>query len=87
MENKIEKTQASIQKLKVKIVKQQKAIDKKYNDFKARIKALYIAGSLTSMQVLLTSKDFSDYLTKLEMVRKVSAKDNAAIAEMQRLAE
>lgn len=87
LENKIEDTQNSIEKLKVKIDKQQKAIDKKYNDFKARIKALYIAGSLTSMQVLLTSEDFSDYLTKLELVRKVSAKDNAAIEEMQRLAE
>ena len=87
LEAKIEETQASIEALKIKIVKQQKAIDKKYNEFKSRIKALYIAGSLTSMQVLLTSEDFSDYLTKLEMVRKVSAKDNAAIAEMQRLAE
>lgn len=86
LEAKIEDTQNSIEDLKVKIDKQQKAIDKKYNDFKARIKSLYIAGSLTNMQVLLTSEDFSDYLTKLELVRKVSAKDNAAIAEMQRLA-
>ncbi|MBQ6380492.1 MAG: peptidoglycan DD-metalloendopeptidase family protein [Clostridia bacterium] len=87
LEEKIVETQDSIEKLKKKIKKQQQAIDKKYNDFKSRIKALYIAGSLTSMQVLLTSEDFSDYLTKLEMVRKVSAKDNAAIEEMQRLAE
>ena len=87
LEAKIEDTQNSIEELKIKIDKQQKAIDKKYNDFKARIKSLYIAGSLTSMQVLLTSEDFSDYLTKLELVRKVSAKDNAAIEEMQRLAE
>lgn len=86
LETKITETQESIDALKVKIDKQQKAIDKKYNDFKARIKALYIAGSLTNMQVLLTSEDFSDYLTKLEMVRKVSAKDNAAISEMQQLA-
>ena len=87
LEAKIEDTQNSIEALKVKIDKQEKAIDKRYNEFKARIKSLYIAGSLTSMQVLLTSEDFSDYLTKLEMVRKVSAKDNAAIEEMQRLAE
>ena len=84
LEEKIVETQDSIEKLKKKIKKQQQAIDKKYNDFKSRIIALYLAGSLTSMQVLLTSEDFSDYLTKLEMVRKVSAKDNAAIEEMQR---
>lgn len=86
LESKITQTEKSIKELKIKIDKQQKAIDKKYNDFKARIKALYIAGSLTNMQVLLTSEDFSDYLTKLEMVRQVSARDNAAIEEMQRLA-
>ena len=86
-EAKIDDTQKSIEALKVKIDKQQKAIDKKYNEFKSRLKALYVAGSLTNMQVLLTAEDFSDYLTKLEMVRKVSEKDNAAIEEMQRLAE
>lgn len=87
LEAKITKTEKSINDLKIKIDKQQKAIDKRYNDFKVRLKALYIAGSLTNMQVILTSEDFSDYLTKLELVRQVSERDNAAIEEMQRLAE
>ena len=87
LEAKITKTEKSIKELKIKIDKQQKAIDKRYNDFKVRLKSLYIAGSLTNMQVILTSADFSDYLTKLELVRQVSERDNAAIEEMQRLAE
>ena len=87
LEAKITKTEKSIKDLKIKIDKQQKAIDKRYNDFKVRLKALYIAGSLTNMQVILTSEDFSDYLTKLELVRQVSQRDNEAIEEMQKLAE
>ncbi len=86
LEAKIVKTENSIKKLKVEIKKQEEAIKKRYNEFKARLKSLYIAGSLTSMQVLLTAEDFSDYLTKLELVRQVGERDNAAIAEMERLA-
>ena len=87
LEAKITKTEKSIKDLKKKIDKQQKAIDKRYNEFKVRLKSLYIAGSLTNMQVILTSEDFSDYLTKLELVRQVSRRDNDAIEEMQKLAE
>lgn len=86
LETKITKTEKSIKKLKVQIKKQEDAIKKRYDEFKARLKALYIAGSLTSMQVLLTAEDFSDYLTKLELVRQVGERDNAAIEEMQRIA-
>lgn len=87
LQNKIEKTTAEIKNLDIKIAKQQKLIDKKYSDFKERLKALYIAGSLTSMQVLFSSGDFSEYLTRLEMIRRVSQKDNEAIDEMTKLAE
>ena len=87
LEAKITKTENSIKKLKVQIKKQEDAIKKRYNEFKARLKALYIAGSLTSMQVLLTAEDFSDYLTKLELVRQVSESDNKAIDEMEKMAQ
>lgn len=87
LEAKIVKTENSIKKLKIQIKKQEDAIKKRYSEFKARLKSLYIAGSLTSMQVLLTAEDFSDYLTKLELVRQVSERDNAAISEMQKMAE
>lgn len=87
LEGKITKTENSIKKLKIQIKKQEDAIKKRYNEFKARLKALYIAGSLTSMQVLLTAEDFSDYLTKLELVRQVSESDNKAIDEMEKMAQ
>ena len=68
-----------------KIEKQQKLMDKKYNDFCERLKSLYIAGSMSSLQVLLTCEDFSDYLTRLEMVTKIGEKDAATISELENI--
>lgn len=87
LEKRISATEASISKLNKQIKKQEDDIKQKYEAFKARIKALYISGNLTNVQVLLTSEDFSDYLTKLEMVQQVSKRDNASIDEMEKMAQ
>ena len=81
----IEKLQKQIAAYQVKIEKQQKLMDKKYNEFCARLKSLYIAGSMSSLQVLLTAEDFSDYLTRLEMVTKIGEKDAATIHELEEI--
>ena len=79
----ITKLQKQIADYQVKIEKQQKLMDQKYNAFCSRLKSLYIAGSVSSLQVLLTSKDFSDYLTRLEMVTKIGERDAATIQELE----
>ena len=81
----IDKLQAQIKAYQKKIDKQQALMDKKYNDFCERLKSLYIAGSMSSLQVLLTCEDFSDYLTRLEMVTKIGEKDAATIAELENI--
>jgi len=60
-------------------------MDRKYNEFCERLKSLYIAGSMSSLQVLLTCEDFSDYLTRLEMVTKIGEKDAATISELENI--
>ena len=81
----INKLDKQIKIYTIKINKQQALMDKKYNEFCGRLKAIYISGSMSSLQVLLTCEDFSDYLTRLEMITKVSEKDSAVIAELERL--
>ncbi|MBQ6380491.1 MAG: peptidoglycan DD-metalloendopeptidase family protein [Clostridia bacterium] len=83
VQGEIEKLQGQIADYQVKIEKQQKRMDKKYSDFCARLKSLYIAGSMSSLQVLMTSKDFSEYLTRLEMVKKIGEMDADAIKELE----
>ena len=83
----INRLQKEINAYQKKINKQQALMDKKYNEFCGRLKSLYIAGSMSSLQVLLTSEDFSDYLTRLEMIKKIGDKDAAAISELEKILE
>lgn len=82
VQKQIDKLEKQIMAYEVKIDKEQKEMDTKYNAFCKRLKALYISGSMSSLQVLLTCDDFSDYLTRLEMVTKVADKDSVAIQEL-----
>ena len=81
----IDKLDRQIKAYTVKINKQQALLDKRYKEFCGRLKAIYISGSMSSLQVLLTCDDFSDYLTRLEMVTKVADKDAATIEELEDL--
>ena len=84
LESDIIDTIEDIQKLQQVIEEQQKKIDKLYNDFKGRLKSIYMSGSFTDIQALLTADTFMDYLTRSEMIKAVSAKDAAAIKKMQK---
>lgn len=81
----IDELQKQIATYQIKIDNQQKLMDTKYNEFCVRLKSLYIAGSMSSLQVLLTCTDFSDYLTRLEMVTKIGEKDAATIKELEEI--
>lgn len=83
VQSQINKLKNQINAYQKKINKQQALMDKKYNDFCERLKSLYIAGSMSSLQVLLTCEDFSDYLTRLEMVTKIGEKDAKTIKELE----
>ncbi|MBR2591041.1 MAG: peptidoglycan DD-metalloendopeptidase family protein [Clostridia bacterium] len=83
LETDIIDTIEDIQKLQAQIEKQQENVDKLYNNFKGRLKSIYMSGSYTDIQALLMAEDFVDYLTKSEMIKAVSEKDAAAIQEMQ----
>ncbi|MBQ6380493.1 MAG: peptidoglycan DD-metalloendopeptidase family protein [Clostridia bacterium] len=84
LETNIIDTIANIQKLEQFIQLQQKKIDAMYNGFKGRLKSLYMSGSYTDIQALLTSDTFMDYLTRSEMIKAVSEKDAQAIRAMQK---
>lgn len=49
-----------------------------------RLKAIYIAGDVSSLEVILGAKDFSDFLDKLQIVEYVSNYDEELINKIQR---
>ncbi len=82
VQKEIDKLENEIMKLEKNIDEEQALMDLRYSEFCERLKALYIAGSMNSFQVLMECEDFSDYLVRLEMINKVSAKDAAVIENL-----
>lgn len=84
LESTIIKTIEQIKTLEDEINELQAEIDNMFNQFKGRLKAIYMSGSYTDIQALLGSDTFADYLTRSEMIKAVSKKDSAAIQKMQK---
>ena len=75
----ITKTEAKIEKTQADIDKKQADFDKTYAEYCQRLRAMYISGSASSIEVLLTSNDISSILTRSQMIKSVSEKDSAAL--------
>ena len=73
------------------IAEKQKQIDAANKEIEAnmdvlrqRIKTIYISGDVSSLEIILGAKDFSDFLDKLQLVEYVSNHDEALIKEVQK---
>lgn len=82
----IKESHAEIEKINKRISKKQKAIKKakadietQINALKKRIRAIYMAGDTTSLEIILGAKDFGDFVDKLELVKTLSDYDRKLI--------
>ena len=71
----IEKTEAEIESLQLQIEEQQAQFEEDYALYAERMKAMYVSGSMSVIEILLTSEDLSQFLTRLEMISRVSKQD------------
>ena len=69
---KIEKTAADIEETQRQIDQKQKEFDATYAEYCQRLRAMYISGSASTLEVLLTCSDLSSLLTRSEMIKSVS---------------
>ena len=58
-------------------------IETNMNILRKRIKTIYIAGDVSSLEIILGAKDFTDFLDKVQLVKSVSNHDEELIAEIQ----
>lgn len=72
----IKSIEAEIQKIQNQIAEKQKAFDKTYEEYCQRLRAMYVSGSVSNLEVLLTCSDISSILTRSEMIRSVSKQDS-----------
>ena len=67
------------------IEKKQAEIDKGIEDFKQRLRAMYIAGSDSYTTMLLESDSFYDILMRLELIKRVAHHDDTIIDNLTKL--
>lgn len=85
----IDAVSAKMKKTEAEIAKTQKDIDAKQAEFKEiydvycqRLRAMYISGNVSTLEVLLESEDMSSVLTRAEMVRSIAKQDSKTLDEL-----
>ena len=83
LQSQITALENEIEEINDEIEKQNKQIDLTYEMLGERLRAMYMAGQTTDLEVLLSSDDFSDFLTRTELLRRVSEHDTALVKELE----
>lgn len=80
--NKIAKTENELIKAQAEIDKKQAEFDEIYELYCQRLKAMYVSGSASTLEVLLTCSDLSAMLTRSEMIKSVSEQDSEILDKL-----
>ena len=90
----IDAIQTKITNTENEIIAAQKEIDIKQAEFDAsyetycqRLKAMYVSGAASNLEVLLTSSDMSAMLTRSQMIKSVAEKDSAVLNDLMKKME
>lgn len=79
LQSKIDSVNQEIASLEVQIKEKQDQFDAKYEEYCKRLRAMYVSGNVTNLEVLMTCEDMSAFLTRAEMVSSVSEQDAEAL--------
>lgn len=78
----MDETEAEMKRIQDEIAAKQAEYDKIFNEYCQRLRAMYVSGQASNLEVLLTSSDISSILTRSEMIKSVSRKDNQTLNEL-----
>lgn len=81
--NKIEQTQKEIKAAETEIKKAEDAMQAEKDLFNKRMRAMYISGVDGYLNILLEAKGFSDFLSRMEDVKRIAEADKKIIAELE----
>lgn len=79
---KITRTENEITQAQADIDKKQAEFDQTYEIYCQRLRAMYVSGSASTLEVLLTCPDMSAMLTRAQMIKSVSQQDSAILDEL-----
>jgi murein DD-endopeptidase MepM/ murein hydrolase activator NlpD len=87
IEAKIDSTEKEIEETQAKIDAKQKEFDETFDAYCQRLRAMYVSGSASNIEVLLTSSDISSILTRSQMIKSVSKKDSQTLDSLMKKME
>lgn len=80
---KIDALNKSIKEKQAEIDEKLSKIEGKMTQLRARLRAIYMAGDTSSLEIILGAKDFSDFIDKAELVESISSYDSNLINELK----
>lgn len=78
----IDQIVGEIEEAQVQIDEKQQVFDELYALYCERLRAMYVSGSVSNLEVIMTCPDMSSMLTRSQMIKSVSEKDSAALDEL-----
>lgn len=75
--------QAEIDAAEAKQAELEHEISATYDVLSERLRAAYMAGETSTLEILLSAKDFETFLTRLELIKRISDHDTALVADLQ----
>lgn len=79
----IKELNSKIQISETQVKLQQDDIEKSKKELSERLRAMYIAGETSSIEILMSSDNFESFLTRVELVQRVSKHDKKLIDDLQ----
>lgn len=83
LEKRIKELETEIADVETKTEEQNKAIDETYELLKERMRADYMAGETSELELFLNSGSFEEFLVRSELLRQVAEHDNEVVEELE----
>ncbi len=82
IKTKIASTEKSIEATKKQLEEAKKELDKQQAIYNQRVRNMYINGADSYLEVLLDSEDFSDLISRVDMIKSIVTSDKKIISEL-----
>jgi len=82
-EAKLKETQQKLENTKEELKQAEERVKEQQDDLNVRLKTMYKTGPVDYIEVLLGSSSFSDFLTRLDIVKRIIEADKNLLAEFR----
>lgn len=80
----VSKKESEIAEMENKVAETKKSMDARKEGLDNRLRAMYKNGSVGFVDILLSSKDVSEFLSNMEMIKKIYAYDESALSQLKK---